>query len=56
MVRILIGIGLFMLGFQLGRQVGRMEPIADEIRGGRRRKGIIIEGQKETVDPATSGD
>ena len=48
-IRILIGIGLFAFGFQLGRAVGRVDPLAEELRAMRRRRGIVIEG--ETAEP-----
>ena len=48
-LRILIGIGLFAFGFQLGRAVGRVDPLAQELRAMRRRRGIVIEG--ETAEP-----
>lgn len=50
-IRVAIGIGLFAFGFQLGRAVGRMEPLAEELRGPRRRRGIVIDGEK--VDMAS---
>ena len=42
-IRILIGIGLFTFGFHLGREVGRMEPLVEELERERRRRGITID-------------
>lgn len=44
--RMLIGIGLFTFGFQLGRAVGRMEPLAGELKGTGGRRGVVIDGEK----------
>lgn len=44
-IRVLVGFGLFTLGFQLGRIVGHMDPAAEEFRKMRRRQGIVIEGE-----------
>jgi len=33
--RVLIGTGLFMLGYYLGREIGRTEPIREELRQAR---------------------
>jgi hypothetical protein len=48
-IRILVGIGLFAFGFHVGRTVGRMEPLSEELRALRRRQGVIIDGEK--VEP-----
>jgi hypothetical protein len=48
-IRILAGIGLLTFGFYLGRAVGRAEPITEELRAMKRRRGVIIEGAK--VEP-----
>jgi hypothetical protein len=45
-IRILIGIGLFTFGYHLGREVGRLEPIRDELSRSRTRRGVTIEGEK----------
>jgi hypothetical protein len=50
-LRILIGIDLFTFGFQLGRAVGRLDPLAEELRAMRRRRGIVIEGEKAQPEP-----
>ncbi len=50
-IRMAIGIGLFAFGFQLGRAVGRMEPLTEELRGAKGRRGIVIDGEKEDVEP-----
>jgi len=44
-VRVLLGISLFTLGFQLGRAVGRTDPIAEELKRMKRRQGIVINGE-----------
>lgn len=44
--RILIGIGLFAFGYRIGREVGRMEPIREELSRVRRRRGVTIDAQK----------
>jgi hypothetical protein len=38
MVRLLVGAGLFALGYYLGREVGRHEPILEELEQARRRR------------------
>ena len=55
-IRILIGIGLFTFGFQLGRVVGRLEPITQELRAMRRRQGTVIEGEKADPGPGEKDD
>ena len=45
-IRLAIGIGLFAIGFQVGREVGRMEPITEGLRA-RSRRGIVIDGEME---------
>jgi hypothetical protein len=50
-MRVLIGIGLFTFGFHLGREVGRMEPIVDELKRTRRRRGVTIDGEKVNPEP-----
>ena len=45
-IRMLIGLGLFVFGLQLGRAIGRTEPLAEELRALKRRQGITIEGEK----------
>jgi hypothetical protein len=50
-IRILIGIGLFSFGFHLGRAVGRLDPLAEELRAMRRRRGVVIEGEKAESEP-----
>jgi hypothetical protein len=44
-IRVLVGFGLFTLGFQLGRIVGHMDPVAEELSKMRRRQGIVIDGE-----------
>lgn len=51
-MRVLIGIGLFTLGFQLGRAVGRTDPIAEEWKRMRRRQGVVIDGELADEEPA----
>lgn len=55
-VRVLIGVGLFTLGFQLGRAVGRTDPIAEELKRMRRRQGIVINGELAEEEPAKIKD
>ena len=50
-IRILMGLGLFVFGFQLGRAFGRMEPLAEELRAMKRRRGTTIEGEKVEPEP-----
>ena len=50
-IRILIGLGLFVFGLQLGRAIGRTEPLAEELRALKRRQGITIEGEKVEPEP-----
>jgi len=50
-IRVFIGIGLFTVGFQLGRAVGRVEPVANELRKMKRRQGIVIDGEAEEQEP-----
>jgi len=46
-IRILIGVGLFTFGYHLGREVGRLEPIREELRRAREgRKGYTIDGEQ----------
>jgi hypothetical protein len=45
-IRILIGVGLFTFGYHLGREVGRTEPLREELRRARGRTGITIQGEK----------
>ena len=51
-VRVLVGIGLFTLGFQLGRAIGRTDPIAEEWKKMKRRQGIVIDGELAEDEPA----
>lgn len=51
--RILIGIGLFTFGYHLGREVGRLEPIREELSRARRR-GVTIDGEKSEPSPEES--
>mgnify|MGYP006953454097 CR=1 FL=1 len=44
-MRVLVGIGLFTLGFQLGRAVGRTDPLAEEFKRMRQRRGVVIDGE-----------
>jgi hypothetical protein len=55
-IRVLVGFGLFTLGFQLGRIVGHMDPVAEELRKMRRRQGIVIEGELAEEEPARKVD
>lgn len=48
-IRMLIGFGLFVVGFQLGRAVGRLDPLAQDLRTMAGRRGQTIEGEK--VEP-----
>jgi hypothetical protein len=50
-IRVLIGLGLFVFGLQLGRAIGRTEPLAEELRALKRRRGITIEGEKVEPEP-----
>lgn len=57
-IRILIGIGLFTFGYHIGREVGRLEPIRDELERIRKHSGVTIEGEKaeqtsQTADEAS---
>ena len=49
LVRIATGVGLFALGFFLGREIGRTEPIREELRHARgaRRSAAIIDIDKD---------
>lgn len=51
--RILIGIGLFTFGYRVGREVGRMEPIRDELNRVHGRRGVTIDAEK--AEPASGG-
>ena len=51
-MRVLLGIGLFTLGFQLGRAVGRTDPIAEEWKRMSRRQGVVIDGELADEEPA----
>jgi len=55
-IRVLMGIGLFTFGFQLGRAVGRMDPLAEELRRMRGRRGIVINGEKAEEVPQENDD
>ena len=55
-IRVLIGIGLFTFGFQLGRAVGRVDPMAEDLRRMRRRRGIVIDGEKAEAESAERHD
>lgn len=55
-IRVLFGFGLFTLGFQLGRIVGQMDPVAEEYRKMRRRQGIVIEGELAKDDSVQKTD
>lgn len=55
-IRMLVGFGLFTLGFQLGRIVGHMDPVAEEFRKIRRRQGIVIEGELAEEEPVPKAD
>ena len=35
LVRLVLGVGLFALGYYLGREVGRAEPVREELRRAR---------------------
>ena len=51
-IRILIGIGLFTFGYHLGREVGRLEPIREELRRARAgRKGDTIDAEQPESAP-----
>jgi hypothetical protein len=55
-IRILIGIGLFTFGYHLGREVGRMEPIRDELSRMRGRKGFTIEAEPSDPEARKTSD
>jgi hypothetical protein len=55
-IRVLIGFGLFAFGFQLGRVVGRTDPIAEELRRMKKRRGIVINGELAEEEPPEKGD
>ena len=49
--RVFIGIGLLLLGYCVGKEVGRMEPIREELRKAREKKEEETSTQqKSTVD------
>ena len=51
-IRIFIGIGLFTLGYHVGREVGRLEPIREELRRAREgRKGYTIDAEQTEPVP-----
>lgn len=50
-IRILIGLGLFTFGFQVGRALGRLDPLAEELRAMKGRRGAIIEGEAAEPEP-----
>ena len=55
-MRVLIGIGLFTLGFQLGRAVGRTDPIAEEFKRMQGRRGVVIDGELANDKPVKVED
>ena len=55
-IRLLVGFGLFTLGFQLGRIVGQMDPVAKEFRKMERRQGIVIEGELAEEESVPKAD
>ena len=54
-VRVFIGIGLFTFGYQLGRAVGRVEHIRDELERAREPQGVTIEGEAAEPESAPRG-
>ena len=51
-MRALTGIGLSTLGFQLGRAVGRTDPVVEEWKRMRRRRGVVINSELADEEPA----
>ena len=59
--RLIAGAGIFALGFYIGRQVGRMEPIIGELERARVARmphagTYDHEGTPETVTPGRAGE
>ncbi len=55
--RILVGVGLTLLGYYVGREVGRAEPIRKELEEGRGTRERHLESEHESgVDVNTGKD
>ncbi|MBV2089443.1 MAG: hypothetical protein KUF72_00990 [Candidatus Thiodiazotropha sp. (ex Ctena orbiculata)] len=49
-IRVLMGIGMLLLGYYVGREVGRLDQIHKELGQTKARKGITIDLKAERVD------
>lgn len=50
LTRVFIGLGLFMLGYYVGREVGRTEPVREHLRRVREEKQTVAEPPQPVED------
>lgn len=53
--RLVVGVGLFALGYYLGREIGRTEPIRDELKRARRQNQDARVAEHHATEPNRSG-
>ena len=53
--RLVVGVGLFALGYHLGREIGRADPIRDELKRARRQNQDVRVAERHATEPNRSG-
>ena len=53
--RILINLGIFAFGYYLGREVGRVESVREQLRQAREKGGSVYLGEAKVVDTDKAG-